>query len=136
MYDPRQNLLIGCSEAAQLLASHVPKLTPGMKSSLGVPITAEELEASIWGMNPFSSPGPDGLTAGFWQTIWSQVAPTFLLLCQHVITTGRLPSSMTKGLIRLLYKGKGSELDPRSYRPITLLPVHYKIVSKVWANRW
>ena len=43
---------------------------------------------------------------------------------------------MTSGLIRLSYKGKGETGDPGAYRPITLLPVHYKIFSKAGANRW
>ena len=48
--------------------------------------------------------------------------------------TNRLPSSMLEGDITLIYKKKDPK-DIRNYRPITLLNVDYKILTKILADR-
>jgi len=47
-----------------------------------------------------------------------------------------LPTSMTQGVIPLLYKGKGSKAMLDSYRPITLLNSDYKLLAKALATRF
>ncbi len=47
-----------------------------------------------------------------------------------------LPTSMTQGVITLLYKGKGSKALLDSYRPITLLNSDYKLLAKALATRF
>ena len=56
---------------------------------------------------------------------------------RHSYNTGQLPDHMRKSRIRLLYK-KDSEEDkryPKNYRPVALLNVDYKILSKLLANK-
>jgi len=47
-----------------------------------------------------------------------------------------LPTSMTQGVITLLYKVKGSKALLDSYRPITLLNCDYKLLAKALATRF
>ena len=56
-------------------------------------------------------------------------------LIKSIESTGTAPGEMLQGLIRLLPKG-GNSHEPSDYRPITLLQLHYKIVTKLFANRW
>ena len=50
--------------------------------------------------------------------------------------SGKLPSHMRKSQIRLIYKKEAEEDKkyPKNYRPIALLNVDYKILSKTLAN--
>ena len=42
---------------------------------------------------------------------------------------------MNSALIRLIYKNRGERTDLKNWRPISLLTVDYKILSKVITNR-
>jgi hypothetical protein len=46
-----------------------------------------------------------------------------------------MPESLRQALISLLYKNDDPELDPKNWRPISLLIVDYKIITKVLVNR-
>ncbi|KAL2080696.1 hypothetical protein ACEWY4_024489 [Coilia grayii] len=45
-------------------------------------------------------------------------------------SVGRLPASMSTGLVTVLYKGRGDREDLTCWRPITLLTADYKILAK------
>ena len=114
----------------------VAPLSQNDRDWLDRPLEVEEVSRALKGMNPHSSPGPDGLTAGFWQTFSQALCPWITEMGNCIGQTRTMPTSTTRGLVRLIYKGKGDPQDPSNYRPISLLPVHYKVCTKVWAQRW
>ena len=57
-------------------------------------------------------PGSDGLPYEFFPQIWEVLGPELLAVLQEAFQAQQglwLPTSMTHGVITLLYKGKGSK---------------------------
>lgn len=55
----------------ELVTDYVPaKVTEGMNDQLLRPFTDNEIESALFMMHPDKSPGPDGLTAGFYIRHW------------------------------------------------------------------
>ena len=53
----------------------------------------------------------------------------------NIFFSGQLANTMQTGLITLIYKKKGDPNDLKFWRPITLLTVDYKILSKILTSR-
>jgi hypothetical protein len=49
------------------------KVTEEMNTSLSRPYTVEEVRKAVFMMGPNKAPGPDGLTAGFFQVHWDLI---------------------------------------------------------------
>ena len=83
------------------------------------------------------SPGEDGLTAEFYKKFWPLLGQLMTDCFNFSYERGELSNSQRNGIIRLIEK-KGEDLDRRcvkNWRPISLLNVDTKIVSKVFAMR-
>ena len=81
------------------------------------------------------TPGLDGLPAEFYRTFISEVGPHICEVLNDVLKKGKLSDTQRMGLITLLFKKKGSRADLANWRPISLLNVDYKILTKILANR-
>lgn len=85
-------------------------------------------------MAPNKSPGPDGMTPGFYQNHWAILEPdvtTFILDC---LNNNNVPPSLNDTTIVLIPK-KTAPDSVTDLRPIALCNVVYKIIAKVLANR-
>ena len=61
-------------------------------------------------------------------------APDLVEVLNFCYLSGSLSRTQRRGLIALSFK-KGNRLDPRNWRPISLLNVDYKIASRAIAGR-
>ena len=111
------------------LLSHVSSVLPPDQCDLceGL-LSQEECCLALWGMASDKAPGRDGLPMEFYLKFW----PVDVLNSAYV--SDRLSSSQRCGIISLSFK-KGDRLDPKNWRPITLLNVAYKIASRTIAAR-
>ncbi|KAF1327226.1 putative Pollike protein, partial [Globisporangium splendens] len=101
---------------------------------LNAPVTASDLADSIRHMKASSAPGMDGLTAGFYQVAPDVFGECLSIVFNDQLRRGTLLPSQRKSAVVLLYK-KGSRAEPGNYRPITLMPVDVKALSKTLTFR-
>uniref|UniRef100_A0A2N9H9Z1 Reverse transcriptase domain-containing protein n=2 Tax=Fagus sylvatica TaxID=28930 RepID=A0A2N9H9Z1_FAGSY len=105
-----------------------------MNASLLQPFLPEEVTHALFQMNPSKSPGPDGMTALFFQKFWNIVGTDVTTAVLDFLNSGRMLGSMNFTHIALIPKVKSPECMAQ-FRPISLCNVVYKIISKILVNR-
>ncbi|OWZ02753.1 Pol Polyprotein, partial [Phytophthora megakarya] len=119
----------------QILLDSIPNTLPQeMRETLDSPITAIGLSESIKHMKGNSAPGLDGLTAAFYQIAPEHFGRILCIVYTYQLERGILLPSQRKSCVTLLYK-IGDRSDPGNYRPILLISVDVKILSKSLAYR-
>ena len=79
-------------------------------------------------------PGPDGLTVEFYNCFWDLLGPKCVEVANKCFEDEELTETMKCSVTRILFK-KGDRKNLKNWRPISLLNVDYKIVSKVLSFR-
>ncbi|CAI5697422.1 unnamed protein product [Oreochromis niloticus] len=113
----------------------IPSLSEDQRTVLEGKITLIEVKQAIGSLSLGKSPGNDGFPSDFYKVFVGELAPRLLSVYQDAFQRGRLPFSMRSAVITLLHK-KGK--DPQycgNYRPISLINVDEKIISKILAFR-
>ena len=98
------------------------------------PITSNVIETVIKNLPTNRSAGPDGFTGEFYETFREELMSILLKLFQKNCR-GRLPNSFYKTTITLIPKPDKDTIKKENHRPISLMNIHAKILSKVLANR-
>ena len=97
--------------------------------------TLKELTDALKGMSNNKAPGTDGFPAEFYKIFWEDIKYFFHRMTIESYENGRLPNSLTEGILTLVPKPLKPRDDVKSYRPITLLNSSYKIISATIAKR-
>ena len=97
-------------------------------------LSVEEVLVALRGMARRKAPGLDGLPMEFYLKFWSVLGSDLVAVLNSSFDSGCLSLSQRRGVISLSFK-KGDRLDPRNWRPITLLNVDYKLASRAIAGR-
>ena len=98
-------------------------------------LTKEECYKTLKDMKFNKSPGNDGFTVEFYHTFWPVLGDMIVGVLNEAYNKGHLSNSQKQGVITLLEKEGKDAMYIKNYRPITLLNVDYKILSKVLASR-
>lgn len=122
------------STALRLLRNIKTQISPQQRANLDKLITPEELEDAVAKLRRNKSPGPDGIPAEFYQTYWYILGGFFLDFVNAVKRTS-FPRESNTSVTSLFYKNRGDICDLAYYRPIALMNVDVKILTKLLSMR-
>ncbi|KAJ7999905.1 hypothetical protein DPEC_G00199260 [Dallia pectoralis] len=98
-------------------------------------MSIEELTRAVHCINKQKAPGPDGIPGEFYQTFWDLIKNEVAEVFQAIYRVRRLGESMQQSTITLVPKKRDLK-DFRNWRPINLLSVDYKIMTKALTKRF
>jgi hypothetical protein len=104
------------------------KVTPQMNDALMKPFAAEEVREALFMMGASKAPGPDVLSAGFYQFHWDLIGDGVTTAVLDFLNGGEMPECMNKTTVVLIPKVKHPQ-EMKQYRPISLCNVIYKLLQ-------
>ncbi|EYC43695.1 hypothetical protein Y032_0483g2288 [Ancylostoma ceylanicum] len=99
-----------------------------------LPFLEEEVDAALKTMKGGRTPGHDRITIEMVKWSSRMLIPLITELFNQCLCSCKVPKNMADSLTILLYK-KGDPSELRNYRPISLLSVLYKLLTKVISKR-
>ena len=122
------------TEFDSFLDEIVPSISPQMNQILLRMATEEEVRLALFMMHPKKAPGPDGMTALFYQHSWHVIKKDVVEMVNNFLLTGNMDPCLNTTNICMIPK---IERPTRmtDLRPISLCNVGYKIISKVLCQR-
>ena len=95
------------------------------------PVYPEEVDKVIRNLKNSRASGFDNLDTYILKLTRNVIVPSVCHIVNLSIQTKKFPSKWKIAKIIPLYKGKGSKLDPKSYRPVAILPILSKILERL-----
>jgi exonuclease III len=113
---------------------HMDMLNDEDRIRLTAPFTIDEIKLVVFSLKHNSAPGPDGIPAEFFQDFWEIIHNDLWNLFKDFYNGALDIKRLNFGLVTLIPK-IDNPTDMRNFRPICLLNVCYKIITKVLTNR-
>uniref|UniRef100_A0A8C6C264 RNA-directed DNA polymerase n=1 Tax=Monodon monoceros TaxID=40151 RepID=A0A8C6C264_MONMO len=130
------NKMDNVEEMDKFLEKHnLPRLNQEEIENINRPIISPEIETVIKNLPTNKSPGPDGFTGKFYQIFREELTPILLKLFQSIAEGRTLPDSFYEATTTLIPKPHKDVTKKENYRPISLMNIDVKILSKILANR-
>ena len=110
---------------------NIPKLSEEQKQSCKGEISLEEIKLILDSFQNNKSPGSDGIPIEFYKTCWNLISDSFLECTKESFKYGEMSCSQRKAVITLIEKQGEDRTLIENWRPISLINVDAKIISKV-----
>ena len=125
---------------SQVLNRYLSRIDHNLLSEEGAifldkPISISELHDALSVMKKEVVPGEDGLTVSFYLTFWDILKDLVFSSFQYAFDSGFLSITQRRGVIKLIPKKDKNPVLLPSWRPITLLNVDYKMLTKLFSKR-
>ena len=98
-------------------------------------LTLDECHTALEAMANNKTPGTDGLSVEFYKYFWDDMKCIILDSFNYAFETGTLSVEQRRGVITLVPKKDKDVRYIKNWRPITLLNIDYKILTKALGNR-
>ena len=140
MYTSKKNLsseLQGENESFESFVEgiEIPQLNIEERDSLEHDFTYEELKEAVSSFSDNKTPGEDGFTKQFYESFYDLIWRDLLNSYNAAFQSGSLSISQRRGIITLIPKADGDLTELSNWRPISLLNIDYKILTKALAKR-
>ena len=113
----------------------LPHISQTEADTLGKDISSDEILDCLKSFKNGKSPGSDGLTKEFYLAFIEILLPLLLKLYNIIYESEKLSVSQKLSYISLLCKDDQNPNLVTNYRPISLLNVDYKILTKILSSR-
>ena len=97
--------------------------------------TRADLSSALSRAKCGKAPGPDHMSMELLQLLDADGEARLLNFYNHSWINGISPNSWSHATVVSIYKGKGDDSDPGSYRPISLLNATYKVYASMIQSR-
>ena len=114
---------------------HCKKLDDEDRDFIDADININDLKKALNDMNENASPGPNGLTVKFYKTFFNDLSPLLEQLLVSSFEKEGISDNLNKAYITLIPKDSGPKNELKNYRPISLLNIEYKMITKALTNK-
>ena len=114
---------------------NIPKLSEEQKIACEGKITSEECFRLLDTFHNNKTPGNDGIPIEFYKKFWPLISDSFIRCANECFQKGEMSSSQKQAVITLIEKKGKDRTFLENWRPISLVNVDAKIMSKVIASR-
>ena len=126
---------IALKRLAFLSELNIPKLSEEQKITCEGKITSKECFRLLDSFNNNKTPGNDGIPIEFYRKFWPLIGDSFIRCVNECFDKGEMSSSQKQAVITLIEKKGKDRTFLENWRPISLVNVDAKIMSKVIASR-
>ncbi|KAJ0469537.1 putative RNA-directed DNA polymerase [Helianthus annuus] len=117
-----------------LLCDNLKQVPSNRIAELVAPFSKEEIKEAVFDCGADKAPGPDGFNFRFIKHFWEFLEDDFLKMFEEFHETGVISKECSTSFITLIAKTK-TPVGLKDYRPINLVGVISKSISKVIAGR-
>ena len=114
---------------------NIPALSEDQKKFCEGKISAEECFRLLDSFDNNKIPGNDGIPIEFYKTFWSLISDSFMKCVNECFEKGEMSSSQKQAIITLIEKKGKDRSFLENWRPISLVNVDTKIMTKAIASR-